>query len=116
MQKYQIRWYAPGTEQKPVSRREFESLDKQGQAALAEKLTRLKQGKTRREDLKEIRDDIFEVRARVGNNHYRLLAFQDSPVHIIVLSCFFKNTAKTPKQEINKAIERRKQWRAGKLQ
>lgn len=114
MDRYQIRWFAPGGETKPVSKKEFEALDKQGQAALLQKLVRLRRGETRGNDLKAIREDIFEIRAQVGNCHYRVLAFQDSPVHIIILSCFHKNTRKTPKHEIDKAVERRKVWRDNK--
>lgn len=114
MDRYQIRWYAPGGETTPVSKREFQALDKQGQAALLDKLSRMKRGETRRDDLKSIRGDIFEVRAQVGKRHYRALAFQDSPVHIIILSCFYKDTRKTPKPEIDKASERLKTWKSNK--
>lgn len=110
----QIRWFAPGGETTPVSKRELQSLDKVGQAALLEKISRLKQGQTRGKDLKAIRGDIFEIRAQVGNNHYRAMAIQDSPVHIIILSCFQKNSRKTPQEEIEKALLRHKVWKAGK--
>lgn len=110
----QVRWYAPGSESVPVSKKELLSLDQAGQIALLEKIDRLKKGKTQWNDLKSVKDDIFEIRAQVGNNHYRALAIQDSPVHIIILSCFYKNSQKTPQTEIKKAEKRKKNWEAGK--
>ncbi|AQQ15564.1 Toxin HigB [Corynebacterium glaucum] len=114
MTRMQVRWFALGGDAMPVSKKELQSLDKQGQAALLEKINRLKRGKSRSGDLRSIRDDIFEIRAQVGNNHYRAMAIQDSPVHIIILSCFYKNTQKTPMMEIDKAVERSKTWKARK--
>lgn len=112
--KRQIRWFAPGGESTPVSKREFQSLDLQGQAALAEKLDSLRRAEIGLKDLRHLRDGIYEVRVRVGSNQYRATIIQDSPVHFIILSCFTKKSAKTPKQELDKAIERSKAWEQGK--
>lgn len=112
--KRQIRWFAPGGDSVPVSKREFESLDLQGRAALAEKLDRLRRAEIGLRDLRHLRDNIYEVRVRVGSNQYRATLIQDSPVHFIILSCFVKKSAKTPKQELDKAIERSKTWEQGK--
>lgn len=90
---------------------EFKALSKQGQGALAAKLKRLKKAEISLKDLRHIEGEIYEIRAQVGNGHFRAMVIQDSPVHYIVLSCFYKNQNKTPKQELDKARQRLKRWR-----
>ncbi|MEX0609658.1 MAG: type II toxin-antitoxin system RelE/ParE family toxin [Balneolaceae bacterium] len=48
-------------------------------------------------------DDIWEVRATLGNNTFRLLGFFDGPKLIVLTSGFAKKTNKVPKQEIETA-------------
>ncbi|MEO9887525.1 MAG: type II toxin-antitoxin system RelE/ParE family toxin [Balneola sp.] len=48
-------------------------------------------------------DDIWEVRARVGSNSFRLLGFIDNEQFVILTNGFTKKTQKTPKQEIDLA-------------
>jgi len=52
-------------------------------------------------------DDIWEVRARIGSNSFRLLGFIDNDEFVILTNGFAKKSQKTPKKEINLA-ERRK--------
>ena len=52
-------------------------------------------------------DDIWEVRATLGNNTFRLLGFFDGPKLIVLTSGFAKKTNKVPKQEIKTAEERK---------
>ncbi|WP_311342602.1 type II toxin-antitoxin system RelE/ParE family toxin [Corynebacterium riegelii] len=111
MYRNQIRWYAPGGESDPVSKREFKALSKEGQGALGAKLKRLAKAEIGLQDLRHIRGELYEVRVQVGGNHYRAMLIQDSPVHYIILSCFFKNQRKTPKTELQKAEQRLKNWR-----
>ncbi|WP_423777120.1 type II toxin-antitoxin system RelE/ParE family toxin [Corynebacterium riegelii] len=111
MYRNQIRWYAPGGESDPVSKREFKALSKEGQGALGAKLKRLAKAEIGVQDLRHIRGELYEVRVQVGGNHYRAMLIQDSPVHYIILSCFFKNQRKTPKTELQKAEQRLKNWR-----
>lgn len=113
MPRNQIRWYAPGGETEPVSKKEFRSLTKEGQGALAARIKQLAQSRIGLSDLRHLRGDLYEIRAQVGNSHFRAIIIQDSPVHFIILSCFYKNQQKTPKQELAKAEQRLKRWRAG---
>ena len=61
---------------------------------------------------KKLRNDIWEIRARVSNNSYRLLAFWDKRQEAIVICThgFIKKTNKTPKKEIDKAEKRKKKY------
>ena len=52
-------------------------------------------------------DDIWEVRATIGNNTFRLQGFFDGPKLIVLTSGFAKKTNKVPKQEIETAEERK---------
>ena len=53
-------------------------------------------------------DDLWEVRAQVGGNIFRLLGFFDGPRLVILNHAFAKKTQKTPLREVSVA-ERRKQ-------
>ncbi len=55
-------------------------------------------------------DDIWEVRATIGNNTFRLLGFFDGPKLIVLTSAFAKKTNKAPKQEIETAEERKRDY------
>ena len=52
-------------------------------------------------------DDIWEVRARIGSNSFRLLGFIDNNEVIILTNGFAKKSQKTPKQEIELAEQRK---------
>lgn len=55
-------------------------------------------------------DDIWEVRAILGNNTFRLLGFYDGPNLIVLTSGFAKKTNKVPKQVIETAEERKRNY------
>ena len=55
-------------------------------------------------------DDIWEIRATLGNNTFRLLGFFDGPNLIVLTSGFAKKTNKVPKQEIETAEERKRDY------
>ena len=55
-------------------------------------------------------NDIWEVRATLGNNTFRLLGFFDGPKLIVLTSGFAKKTNKVPKQEIETAEERKRDY------
>ena len=55
-------------------------------------------------------EDIWEVRATLGNNTFRLLGFYDGPNLIVLTSGFAKKTNKVPKQEIETAEERKRDY------
>ena len=54
--------------------------------------------------------DLWEVRAEFGGNAFRLLGFFDGNDLIILASGFAKKTQKTPKQEIETAERRMKDY------
>jgi len=52
-------------------------------------------------------DDIWEVRARIGSNSFRLLGFIDNDEFVILTNGFAKKSQKTPKKEIKLAEQRK---------
>lgn len=54
--------------------------------------------------------ELWEIRAGVGGNAFRLLGFMDGENLVILASGFAKKTQKTPKQEIETAERRRKDY------
>ncbi len=55
-------------------------------------------------------DDIWEVRVSVGKNIFRLLGFIHDRELIILTNAFQKKTQKTPKNEIQLAEKRKKDY------
>nr|WP_319491149.1 type II toxin-antitoxin system RelE/ParE family toxin [uncultured Desulfobacter sp.] len=55
-------------------------------------------------------NDIWEVRADVGRDTFRLLGFFDGQELIILTNSFQKKSQKTPKQEIKLAESRKKEY------
>ena len=53
---------------------------------------------------------FWEVRATIGNNTFRLLGFFDGPKLIVLTSGFAKKTNKVPKQDIETAEERKRDY------
>lgn len=52
-------------------------------------------------------DDIWEVRARISSDSFRLLGFIDNDEFVILTNGFSKKSQKTPKQEIDLAEQRK---------
>ena len=57
---------------------------------------------------------IFEIRVSLGNNVFRIFCCFDEGQLIILFNGFQKKTQKTPKNEIKKAKELKKQYYADK--
>ena len=55
-------------------------------------------------------DDIWEVRAKLGNNAFRLLGFFDNGSLVVLTNGFAKKSQKTPAFEINLAEQRKKEY------
>ena len=55
-------------------------------------------------------DGIWEIRATLGNNTFRLLGFYDGPELIVLISGFAKKSNKVPKQEIDNAENRKQDY------
>lgn len=58
----------------------------------------------------ESTNDIWEVRASLGNNEFRLLGFWFKSNFIVLTNGFRKKTQKTPKSEIELAESRKKDY------
>ena len=61
-------------------------------------------------------EQIWEVRAQVGNNIFRLLGFFDGDNLVVLNHGFQKKTQKTPSKEIKLAEQRRKDYLLRKKQ
>ncbi|MFC1762674.1 type II toxin-antitoxin system RelE/ParE family toxin [Planctomycetota bacterium] len=55
-------------------------------------------------------DELWEVRVRVGRDTFRLLAFFDGPKVVVLAHGFQKKTQKTPRQFIDIAEARKKDY------
>ena len=55
-------------------------------------------------------DDLWEVRVQFGGNIFRLLGFFDGSTLLILTNGFAKKTQKTPRQEIDLATRRKKDY------
>jgi phage-related protein len=55
-------------------------------------------------------DDIWEVRVQLGNNIFRLLGFFQDEQLVILTNGFTKKDQKTPKNEIELAEQRKKEY------
>jgi phage-related protein len=103
-------WFRTTIDGRSAAEKEFFKLPKAAIATLTTKMSRYAEGASRRHDVDHLGDGIYEIRARLGNNHYRVLFFRWGR-HLVALSAFYKNQQKTPKQDIDTAIARRKLWR-----
>ena len=54
--------------------------------------------------------DLREIRAEQGGNEFRLLCFFDGENLIVITGGFAKKTQKTPRQEIETALRRMKDY------
>ncbi|MEX0772068.1 MAG: type II toxin-antitoxin system RelE/ParE family toxin [Balneolales bacterium] len=61
-------------------------------------------------------DEIWEVRAKMGSDSFRLLGFNDDGEFIVLTNGFAKKSQKTPKQEIELAERRKTNYLARKSQ
>jgi phage-related protein len=55
-------------------------------------------------------DDLWEVRVSISSNIFRLLSFYDGPKLIVIAHAFQKKRQKTPRQAIQLAEERKKDY------
>ncbi len=55
-------------------------------------------------------DDIWEIRAQMGNNIFRILGFFDGDNLVVLNHGFQKKTQKTPSKDIKLAETRRKDY------
>lgn len=55
-------------------------------------------------------DDIWEVRASVGRDTFRLLSFFDGPKMVVLNHAFAKQTQKIPRSDIHLAERRKRDY------
>lgn len=60
--------------------------------------------------VKKLRDDIYELRVKVGSNIYRVFFIFDKGNIVVLFHGFQKKTQKTPKVEIEKAIRLKNEY------
>lgn len=99
------------------ARRFIEGLNTKLQTKVSSDLVRLRMaGNMLREpQSKHLRDGIFELRTIQGNNIVRTLYFYDKGQIIIVTNSFIKKQQRTPRREIELAMQRRAEyWRTGR--
>ncbi|WP_419197611.1 type II toxin-antitoxin system RelE/ParE family toxin [Microbispora hainanensis] len=77
---------------------------------MAKRVDRYLKGESRFKDVDSLGDGIFELRHRHLNNHYRVLFMLWGP-HCVALTAFYKNQAKTPKADLDRAKARAARWR-----
>lgn len=59
-------------------------------------------------------DGLYEARVQLGSNIWRVFCFFDKGRLVILLNGFQKKTQKTPKKELDKAIELMKEYYGSK--
>ncbi len=64
--------------------------------------------------VKYLRDEIFELRAEHGGNIFRVFFIFDDGNVVMLFNGFQKKSQKTPEKEINKAIQLKNEYYAGK--
>lgn len=65
--------------------------------------------------VKKLRDDIFEIRIKQGNNIQRVLYFHKIENNYIITHGFTKKTDKVPPKEIRKALKLKEKYESGEL-
>lgn len=99
-------WWA-GAGAQSAARKDFDDLEAEGRAALAVVMRKWLQGATTRSECELIEKDLYELKTRVGSNHYRVL-FSIRGRVCWVLTAFYKNQQQTPESDKKRARKRRK--------
>lgn len=89
-------------------------LPPMAKAGLLVRVKRFSEGTTRRGNVDDLGKDLLELRHRVGNNPYRLIFFvYASPEGAtpVALTCFYKNSQKTPQDDRDRAAARMKAYK-----
>lgn len=64
--------------------------------------------------VKYIKDGLYEIRASYNGNIYRAFFIFDEGNIVMLFNGFLKKTQKTPSKEIDRALELKKEYYAGK--
>ncbi|PWU48911.1 toxin [Micromonospora globispora] len=104
-------WYRLEVDGRSRAQEEFEALPAAGRGRLLAVIQRFLNNESRRKDVDHLGGGIYELRTRVGNDHFRVLFCNWGP-HCVALTAFYKNQQTTPKQDIHRAEDRRDRWEA----
>ncbi|MFG1762246.1 type II toxin-antitoxin system RelE/ParE family toxin [Micromonospora parva] len=104
-------WYRLEVDGRSRAKEEFESLPATGRGRLLVVIQRHIAGEGRRKDVDHLGGGVYELRTRVGNDHYRVL-FSNWGPHWVALTAFYKNQQTTPKQDKDRAEDRKDRWEA----
>jgi len=90
----------------------LDSLPKKVKAKCIGKILRLRAlgHELRRPEADYLRDEIYELRTRLGNIRYRMLYFFHGTAQAMISHGITKKTAEVPPIEISRAIERKKKF------
>ena len=58
----------------------------------------------------ESTDGLYEIRVKQGSDIFRIFCFFDQRQSVILMNGFRKKTQKTPKKEINKALQIKEEY------
>lgn len=92
------------------AKEELAALGEDAKAGLTLKMQRHARGESRRQDIDHLGGGIYEIRHRIGNNHYRVLFFQWGS-YLVALTAFYKNQQATPKADLDRARTRAARWK-----
>jgi phage-related protein len=103
-------FFRASTDGRCILEKELDRLPRYARAAMIVLMSQYVSDAVPAGAVKRVRDNIFELRWRQGNNHFRILFFRWGP-HPVALSAFYKNQRKTPKAKIETALDRLKAWK-----
>lgn len=92
----------------------FDSLPKKAIAKCRVKIDRLHEfgHELKRPDADYLKEDIYELRTRLGSVNYRMLYFFHGKKAVVLSHGFTKQQAKVPAREIKQAVRRKKAFKA----
>lgn len=109
---FEIRFYETGNGEKPALNFILRIKDEKLKAKVFRSLKLLETfgNQLGEPDTSLLSDGIFELRTKHSSNLVRTLYFFQKGKVIVVTNSFIKKTQKTPKREIETAIERKKDY------
>jgi len=85
-------------------------MQRKGVAKLATKMENFRDGLTSPSDVKSLGNDVFELRAKIGSDCFRLLfSYQPDDV-VLALLGLYKDQNQIRRQERERAIQRHVDW------
>lgn len=106
-------WWAREPDGRSRALEEMLALKRDEQAALAAVIQRIQQGETRSGDVKRLAKDILEARVRLNGVFVRVAYSRWGP-HYVGLTVFKKQKNQTESQDLRRAEDRLRDWRASR--